>query len=393
MDSRRKEIVEELIRRSGVVAFLFWRPDELVMMLGYMPLWGVSVLMYKADGQAVLFVPEAEPEDVLPRNIQVRKYPWGVLNGSDPWEMLYLAINEELIKSGLGAGSVSFIKSIGGSAPCRMAGEQPPLPANLIKRLEQVSSGGWKDATKELLGLYDEKMATDIAGLEITHSLTARAVDVFYRQVSMGHTEAKLAALVEAAVLEVCDGGRVGFARAWAMVQSGEHSADAGKFNRSTGKVIEKGELVVLEMGVCVNGYWADITRTAVVGPITDMQQRMYDAVRRAQEAAFKMLRPGVFMRDVDGAARRIIADAGFESCFPHALGHQTGFRYHDPGDSLSPYSTGVLKEGMVITIEPGVYGPSLGGGLRLEDNALITAEGYRILSDYPRDVKGDNYV
>jgi Xaa-Pro aminopeptidase len=381
------------MRRNKLAALLFWRPDELVMILGYMPLWGVSVLLYPADGEPVLFVPALEPEDILPKDIAVRKYPWGVLDGNDPWEILYGAVKEELFRRGLADGVVSFTRSIGGSAPCRMSGEQPPLPADMALRLEGVCKGGWKDTGGELLSLYDEKTATDVVALEKAHKIAARAVEVFYREVGGGHTEAMLAALIEMAVQETNGRGGVGFAKAWPMVQSGKHSADAGKFNRSTGKMIMPGELVVLEMGVCVDGYWADITRTAVVGEATDTQQRMFDAVAGAQRAAFGVLRPGASMREVDDAARSFIADAGFGSCFPHGLGHQTGFRYHDPGKVLSPYSTGILREGMVITVEPGVYSEALGGGLRIEDNVLITTDGYRILSACPRDLKGGNQV
>ena len=393
MDTGRKEMVEELIRRNTLAALLFWRPDELVMMLGYMPLWGVSVLLYPADAEPVLFVPALEPEDILPKGIAVKRYPWGVLDGNDPWEVLYRAIKEELFKRGLADGFVSFTSSIGGSAPCRMSGEQPPLPADLPLRLAGVCTGGCRDTGGELLRLYDQKTPTDIVGLEKTHKIAAHAVAVFYREVGRGHTEAMLSALIETAVQATIGRSDVGFAKAWPMVQSGPHSADAGKFNRSTGKAIVPGELVVLEMGVCVDGYWADLTRTAVVGEVTDTQQRMYEAVAGAQQAAFGLLRPGAAMRDVDNAARTFIDNVGLGSCFPHALGHQTGFRYHDPGDTLSPYSPGILREGMVVTVEPGVYGKALGGGLRIEDNVLITAEGCRILSDCPRDLKGGNQV
>ncbi|HVV72051.1 MAG TPA: Xaa-Pro peptidase family protein, partial [Verrucomicrobiae bacterium] len=319
--------------------------------------------------------------------------PWGILDGNDPWQALYRTINAELVQRGLADGAVSFIRNIGGSAPCRMSGEQPPLPADLAEQLGRISRGGWIDSNDELLRLYDQKTATDIAALETTHRVAALAVEAFYREVGKGHSEALLAAVIETVVQQANGSPGIGFAKAWPMVQSGLNSADAGKFNRSTGKIIAKGELVVLEMGVCVNGYWADITRTAVTGHATDTQRRMFDAVAGAQQAAFGLLRPGASMRDVDNAARSFISDAGFASCFPHALGHQTGFRYHDPGDTLSPYSTSILREGMVITIEPGVYSEALGGGLRIEDNVLITAEGYRILSDCPRDLKGGNQV
>ncbi|MBS1602891.1 MAG: aminopeptidase P family protein [Bacteroidetes bacterium] len=392
MDTKRKELVEELMQRQRLAALLFWRPDELVMMLGYMPLWGVSVLFYPAEGQAVLFVPELEPEDILPAGIEVRKYPWGVLDGRDPWVVLYKAIRDELAKRSPGGGRVSFIRNIGGSAPCRMSGEQPPLPPDLAEQLERVSDAGWSDAGGELAGLYEQKTATDVAGLEKTHRIAAHAVEVFYREVEKGHTEALLAAQVESAVQEASGGPGISFAKAWPMVQSGRNSADAGKFNRSTNKVIQSGELVVLEMGLCVEGYWADITRTAVAGEATDLHRRMYDAVIGAQRAAYGLLRPGVAMREVDKAARDYIRDAGFGGYFPHGLGHQTGFRYHDPGDTLSPFSTGVLREGMVVTVEPGIYGEALGGGLRIEDNVLITAEGYRILSESHRELKGKNH-
>jgi Xaa-Pro dipeptidase len=392
MDPKRKATVEELMRRRRLAALLFWRPDELVMMLGYMPLWGVSVLLYPADGEAVLFVPELEPEDILPAGVEVRRYPWGVLDGRDPWEVLYRAIKDELRKRDLSNGAVSFTRNIGGSAPCRMSGEQPPLPADLAEQLGRVSDGGWKDAGGELLRLYEQKTATDVAALEKTHRVAARAVEVFYEEVEKGHTEAFLSALIEATVQEVNGRAGISFAKAWPMVQSGRNSADAGRFNRSTHKIIASGDLVVLEMGVCVEGYWADITRTAVAGEITDLNRRMYDAVIGAQRAAYALIRPGIAMREVDKAARDYIDDCGFAGYFPHALGHQTGFRYHDPGEALSPFSTGVLREGMVITIEPGIYGEALGGGLRVEDNILITADGYRILSASHRELKGENY-
>jgi len=382
-----------VIRNHGLAGLLFWRPDELVMMLGYMPLWGVSVLLYTADEEPVLFVPELEPEDILPAGIVVKKFPWGVLDGKDPWEVLYKSIRAELKGKGLEGGAVSFIKSIGSSAPCRMPGEQPPLPPDLVENLCRVSEGGYLDVREELLGLYAYKAAADIAGLERTHRVAARAVEVFYRQVENGHTEAGLACLIECAVQEAVGQDGTGFARAWAMVQAGSHSADAGRFNRSTGRIIGAGELVVLEMGVCVDGYWADITRTAVAGEPSDVHRRMFEAVAGAQRAAYELLRPGVAMRDVDEAARSSIREAGFGHLFNHALGHQTGFRYHDPGAALSPYSAGVLEAGMVFTVEPGVYGSELAGGLRIEDNVLITEDGYRILSDSPRQLKGGNHV
>lgn len=174
------------------------------------------------------------------------------------------------------------------------------------------------------------------------------------------------------------------------MIQSGRNTANGGKYNRSTGKIIADGEFVMLEMGLCVNGYWADITRTTITGEINDMQKSIFQTVSQAQQIAIKMLKPGTAMNDVDSVSRKYIEEAGFGEYFNHALGHQVGFRYHDPGSSLSPNCTDVLQEGMVLTVEPGIYGVELNGGVRIEDNLLITANGCQLLSNYPRSLRGD---
>ncbi|HEV2482879.1 MAG TPA: Xaa-Pro peptidase family protein [Puia sp.] len=387
MDRYRKEITDRLLRRHQLSALVFWRPDELVMMLGYMPLWGLSVLLYTADGEPVLFVPELEPDDCLPQHIEIRRFPWGVHNGEDPWPCLYKLMADVLRLKDLTRLPCSYIPSIGGSAPCRMSGEQPPLPADLVQQFASLA-GGFRDITSDLLRLYEYKSPTDVAGLHLAHEVAGIAIREFYAEVVKGHSEARLAGLIELAVQETIDRDGIGFAKAWPMVQSGLNTADAGRFNRSTGKVIRSEGFVLLEMGVCVNGYWADITRTALPCEPSPEQQSLYDTVSRAQTAAIHLIRPGMAMRQVDAAARNIIRDAGFGDKFNHALGHHVGFRYHDPGEVLSPYSEGVFREGMVVTVEPGVYIDRM-GGLRIEDNILVTGEGNQVLSNFPRTLNG----
>jgi Xaa-Pro dipeptidase len=145
----------------------------------------------------------------------------------------------------------------------------------------------------------------------------------------------------------------------------------------------------MLEMGICVNGYWADITRTASVGRISDQHKKIFYTVLEAQRAALSVMRPGVAMAEVDDAARKYIRASGWGHLFNHALGHHVGFRYHDPGPVLSPDSRGILKEGMLLTVEPGIYGHEIGAGVRIEDNVRITETGYELLSDYPSGLTG----
>ena len=390
MYNERREMIDRIFKTHDLSALIFWRPDELVLMLGYMPLWGLSVLVYTADHEPILFVPQLEPDDLLPKGITIKTFPWGAKNCLDPWNTLYKEIKKILRQKGLLNKPLSFIKSIGGTAPCRMSGEQPPLPADFIQQLSNLSDAGFKDAGLDLLSLYQHKTSQDIEGLKLAHSITALAVEVFYQQAKKGISEAKLAALIEYAVHEKIGQNDISFARAWPIIQSGINTANGGRYNRTTGKIIADGEFVMLEMGVCVNGYWADITRTTITREINEMQLNIFETVSTAQQIAIKMLRPGVVMNEVDRAARKFIEGAGFGEYFDHTLGHQVGFRYHDPGSNLSSTCTDLLQEGMVLTVEPGIYGVALNGGVRIEDNLLITANGCQLLSNYSRSLHGD---
>jgi len=165
------------------------------------------------------------------------------------------------------------------------------------------------------------------------------------------------------------------------MVQSGPNSADAGRFNRSTGRRVENGDLVLIELATCVNGYWSDLTRTAAVGSAKDEVEQILAIVRDAQQAAVDGVRPGVSAGDIDALARDKIAVQGFSSFFTHHTGHHVGFRYHDPGFGILPGESAQLRPGMVITIEPGVYIRERGAGARIEDNVLVTESGHEVLS------------
>ncbi len=142
-------------------------------------------------------------------------------------------------------------------------------------------------------------------------------------------------------------------------------------------RVMQDGELVLMDMGAEYAHYATDITRTVPVnGRFTDEQRKIYNIVLKAQEAALAMVKPGVTYEDLDKAARKVIDDAGYGDYFIHGLGHFVGLDVHDAGAYLKP-----LEAGMVVTLEPGIYIPAKSMGIRIEDEVVVTPTGARIMS------------
>lgn len=152
-----------------------------------------------------------------------------------------------------------------------------------------------------------------------------------------------------------------------------------------TGRRIKKGDLVTIDFGAEADGYFSDITRTVCVGAPSTRQREIHGLVFRAQQAAIEKVRPGVLCKEVDAAARNIISGAGYGKHFGHAAGHGIGLMVHE-GPTLSHLSKDRLEEGMVFTVEPGVYIPGW-GGVRIEDMALATGSGAKILTSLPREL------
>jgi Xaa-Pro dipeptidase len=148
---------------------------------------------------------------------------------------------------------------------------------------------------------------------------------------------------------------------------------------------IRKGDLIVIDFGARYEAYCSDVTRTVVVGKPTERQRDIYDTVRRAQSESIRKMRPGAKAKAVDSAARSLIDGTKYRGRFIHGLGHSVGLAVHD-GGGLNQTSEIVLRKDMVFTNEPGIYIPGF-GGVRIEDDVLITSGSPRLLSTAPRDL------
>jgi Xaa-Pro aminopeptidase len=262
------------------------------------------------------------------------------------------------------------------------AAEQIPMPEGFAGQLSRLTAKPSACRQAAFANLYWRKTAEEIQAIRRANRVANIGLRAFFENLLPGTTEAEVAAAVESVIYRQIGHDGVFHSRGWAMVQSGPNSADAGRFNRSTGRRLENGDLVLIELATCVNGYWSDLTRTAAVGSAKPAVAPILALVKEAQQAAVDGIAPGVSSGHIDALARDKIAAQGLSSFFPHHTGHHVGFRYHDPGFLILPGESAMLEPGMVVTIEPGVYVPERGGGARIEDNVLVTESGREVLSE-----------
>lgn len=167
------------------------------------------------------------------------------------------------------------------------------------------------------------------------------------------------------------------------IVATGANSAIP--HHRPTDAILTTGDFVKIDFGASVAGYHSDMTRTFVLGSPSSWQRDVYEVVKAAQQAGIAALAAGVSCADVDSAARGVIAAAGYQEAFSHALGHGIGLRVHE-APRLGKNSPGTLHSGVAVTVEPGVYFPGR-GGVRIEDTLLVVGSGARRLTHTDSDL------
>jgi len=206
------------------------------------------------------------------------------------------------------------------------------------------------------------------------------AIEVGVSEIHEGKTEMEILAAIEYE-LKKAGVSQMSFST---MVLTGKNGASPHGTPGNT--KVQRGDLVLFDLGVVHEGYCSDITRTVAYGDINDKQAEIYETVRRAQEAAVAASKPGVSCSEIDLTARNIIRDKGYGEFFPHRLGHGLGISVHEY-PSLTETNSLELQSGMVYTIEPGIYVPNV-AGVRIEDDLLITDAGCEVLTKFPKSLQ-----
>ncbi|MEO8624253.1 MAG: Xaa-Pro peptidase family protein [bacterium] len=245
-----------------------------------------------------------------------------------------------------------------------------------------VESGArwqWRPTVDLVESLRERKDESEIALIAEAANVATRALARALPDVCVGMTELQVAGVLEKALR---DEGSEGFPFA-SIIASGPRSALPHA--RSSTRTILSGDFLLMDFGAEVGGYCSDMTRTVVVGRASEEHRAVYDVVRVANERASKGVRAGMAGRDADAIARQYIERAGYGDLFGHSLGHGIGLEVHE-APRLARTAEGALPVGAVVTIEPGVYRPGW-GGVRIEDDVVLGADGPHILTQFPREL------
>jgi Xaa-Pro aminopeptidase len=248
------------------------------------------------------------------------------------------------------------------------------LVENLRGKLPTIELVPLKEEVEQLRRCKDKEEITRIRN---AIRLTESSLEKILTQITPGMTEAEIALELEV-IMRKAGAEKVAFDL---IVAAGENSALP--HYRAGNRKVKRGDLLLFDIGVRAGGYCSDITRVFAVGKVTAKAQEIYDIVLTANRAGLAAAAAGKHGKEIDKQARDVIDVAGYKDHFGHGLGHGFGIEVHEQ-PRLSLLSEDILEEGMVVTIEPGIYLSGF-GGVRIEDDILIHADGCEVLTSFPK--------
>ncbi|HUF01612.1 MAG TPA: Xaa-Pro peptidase family protein, partial [Gaiellaceae bacterium] len=350
-------------------------PDNVLYLTNFWGMKGYDACVFPRDGEPVLICLEASEEDAArtawTENVRL-------FRGYDPADPRPpLARTLDLAKEVAAAyGSVGIELSLGTQAADRMVGEPTTFTSEWFRAF-----GDAEDATPLLAEARALKTDQEIQRMRLANDIAAAAMEHCKLIIEPGMSEAQIAAEWEGFVHGEGTGweGRVELALGFTLVWSGP---GIKTFTATTSRPVIEGEPTLFEIWVCADGYWCDHTKNLVAGELTSEYAELERALMAVYEDAVAYVRPQASLAELDRRVRAGIDGMGFPGQPSHPVCHGVGARAHEP-----PYAHqaggGEIAEGMVLAIEPGCYIQG-GGGLRVEDNFLVTPAGAEKLCPFP---------
>jgi Xaa-Pro dipeptidase len=320
------------------------------------------IALFTPDGNLSMIIPELEVPKLLERpDLEVRAFPWKDEDG-------YMGAFESAVRElGLSGGTLGV--------------DGLTMRVTEWLAFQSVASSLKVNAIeRDIIRIRAIKMPDEIESMRKAIQLSEQALAKLLSYVKPGMSEREIATslgeeMVTAGIQSVAFEP---------LVQTGPNSALP--HGMLSDRRLGADEFLLIDFGGRYNEYPADITRTFCLGTPSAEMRKMYDVVLQANRAAVAASKPGVAMGDVDKAARDVITAAGYGQYFIHRTGHGLGLDGHELIPQIAAGVTDLLEPGMAFTIEPGVYVPGL-GGVRIEDNVVITETGVDVLTSYPRQL------
>jgi Xaa-Pro dipeptidase len=347
-------------------------PDNVLYLTNFWGMKGYDACVFPRDGEPLLICLEASAEDAertaWTGDVRfVRGY-----DERDPRPPQARTL-DAVVEAARGRGRVGLELSLGTQASDRMVGEPTTFTRAWFDAFPAAA-----DATPTLTRARSLKTEQELARLRIANEIAADAMTHVRGRLEPGMRESEVAAMWQARVHgHGTARDDVELALPFSLVWSGE---GIKTFTATADLPVVEGEPVLFEIWVCADGYWADHTKNLVVGELRPDYAELEHRLLGVYESALAFIRPGASMPELDVLVRDRLA---YEPT--HPICHGVGARAHEP-----PYphqaGTGVFEEGMVLAVEPGIYWEG-GGGLRVEDNFLVTAQGVEKLSTFPDGV------
>jgi Xaa-Pro aminopeptidase len=386
IDRAKLDRVRVLMKDQDVSALVVRAPDNVVYLTNYWCMKGYDVAVFPREGEPTLIALEPQLADAE-RNSWTRDIR--LFKGYDerdarpaPYRSLDLAL--EILKQRGLTDKVAVELNMGTQSADRMVGEPTTPTQNFFDAFRKVS-GQVVDATPLLSEARAIKTPQEIERMRLANELAALAMDYTREHMKPGMKESEVGGMYEGFVhgLGVGYKSKVEMARAFTLVWSGKGIAT---FTATGDRPIQANEPTLFEIWVCVDGYWTDLTKNACPGELTAPYHKLLDLLLRVFQQAAAFARDGASFPELDRLVRARIAEGGYPGQPSHPICHGVGARAHEP-----PYAHqaggGLVKKGMVLAIEPGIYWPG-GGGLRLEDDFLITDQGNEKLCSDPDDFR-----
>ncbi|WP_285491654.1 M24 family metallopeptidase [Staphylococcus haemolyticus] len=350
--SKIEKITKQLQHEQADAAWIT-TPLNVFYFTGYRsePHERLFALLITANGDQTLYCPKMEVEEV--KNSPFEGKIIGYLDTENPFEIDPLSFNKLLIES-------------------------EHLTVKRQRELTQnfgVQHYGDIDQTiKELRNIKNE---SEIENIREAAKLADKCIEIGTEFLKVGVTEREVVNHIENEIKKF----GVSEMSFDTMVLFGNHAASP--HGTPGERKLVKDEYVLFDLGVIYNHYCSDMTRTVKFGTPSEEAQTIYNIVLEAETNAIEAIKAGVPLQEIDKIARDIISDAGYGDYFPHRLGHGLGLEEHEYQD-VSSTNSNLLEAGMVITIEPGIYVPNV-AGVRIEDDILVTENGYEILTHYDK--------